>query len=333
MTAGHPDVTALDRFRTGELPEAEQASVADHVAGCEACAGALAELESFAAAVARAYAADRAVAAGEEPDWARVRERIAEGTAAGAGAPAPVGGAGREARARRPVWVRWGPQAAAAVVALLVLGVLWREGVQGPEDARRIAERQAPPVAAPEAPSPADRLAGTAPASEPGAREPGAPLAPGPPATEGDVARAETQAARDGVELEARARDREADFRRDAPGAAPEALADGVAQREERPADERAANERADDQDRANQAAKAAPAAARMAEAAALDPHDRFAVQAREALAASDTLSARRTLALWRDTLAPRDELDPALRDQADALADSLAAFLSGPRD
>jgi hypothetical protein len=82
-------------------------------------------------------------------------------------------------------------------------------------------------------------------------------------------------------------------------------------------------------QERANEADKAAPQMAQNEAAAYADPHDRFAIQARSALAAGDTLSARRTLALWRDTLAPRDELESALRRQAEALADSLAAFLS----
>lgn len=300
LPGGHPDESALDRWRTGELAAEERAQMAAHLDSCEACRRALAELEAFAAVVGRAYAADRELAAAEEPDWARVQARVAEGVAA----------SGREARARRSAWARWAPQAAAAVVALVVVGVLWREGVRGPEDARQIAQPSTSAVG--------ERVA--ADADEPSVLE-------------------EERDGADDLRDAAEAPGNEAQFRREA--AAEEALADRVApsrdmaapQEDARaaapaPADQNAQN--LEREERANEALKAAPEVARLGvEGVDVVPHHRFADQARAALAARDTVSARRTLALWRDTLAPRDELDSTFRRQAEALADSLAAFLA----
>jgi hypothetical protein len=318
LPGDHPDESALDRWRTGELAADDRARMVAHLEACEACRHALAELESFAAAVGRAYAADRELAAAEEPDWARVQARVAEGVAS-AGSP------GREARPRRSAWARWAPQAAAAVVALVVVGVLWREGVRGPEEAQRIA--------APETSAVGERAAVDA--DEPSSFEPESDTVE--PSEMGQET--ETLGRTRAAELEGADNRRDgAEFRGDA--VAEEALADRVAPSRDAdtpqegaraagppPAEREEANIQG--QERANEADKAAPQMAQNEAAAYADPHDRFASQARSALAAGDTLSARRTLALWRDTLAPRDELESALRRQAEALADSLAAFLS----
>jgi len=257
---GHLDDTTLDRWRTGELAEGERTRVAEHVERCEECARALAELEAFAGTVGRAYDADRAAADAQAPDMARLRERIEAATRA------------PDSAARRRAWTRWMPHAAAAVVALLVVGVLWREGFRAPEDAGRLARPESAAV---------ERA--LEPAATPAERDEAAPAprpeAPPPPA--------EYRQRQEGL---AKAREAEE--------AAPEA---------------QAADALAD-----------APAAG-----LAIDPHDRFATQAREALVDRDAAYARRTLSLWRDTLAPRDELAPALRRQAESLADSLAAFLA----
>ncbi len=307
MTEGmhtHLDDATLDRVRTGEIEEPERARAAQHVAACAECARRLADLEAFAALVGRAYAADRAEARGEEPDWARLRERVLDATRAGSPEAAAAG-----ARPGLPTrrWSRWAPQLAAAVVAALVLGVLWREGVRGPGDARRAveapmtAERQGP--AAAEEPAVAEEPAGAAPTD----------IAPPGPATALESRAGEAAQDRRGGQ----------EARQNAPSAPPPdfrardevAAAGAAAKAEEREAGRREAG--------------FADASA----ADALEPHDRFAVQARAALAAADTAAARRTLALWRDTLAARADLDSALRGQAESLADSLAAFLAHPRE
>jgi len=96
--AGHPEGWTLDRWRTGELAGPERERVAAHLAGCEACArtdGA----RGLRPSGGRVYAADRALAARAEPDWMRVRARIA-GATGSLPAPAAAG------RWRKPS--RWG---------------------------------------------------------------------------------------------------------------------------------------------------------------------------------------------------------------------------------
>ncbi len=81
-------------------------------------------------------------------------------------------------------------------------------------------------------------------------------------------------------------------------------------------------------EDRADDLAKARD------EDAALQPIERFRLEAREALAARDTAAARRALALWSDTLAPRGDTLDQFRDRVGrpgALADSLRALLESP--
>ena len=282
---GHLDDTTLDRWRTGELAEGERTRVAEHLERCEECARALAELEAFAGTVGRAYAADRAAADAQAPDMARLRERIEAATRA------------REFVARRRAWTRWMPHAAAAVVALLVVGVLWREGFRAPEDAGRLARPESAAV---------ER------ALE-GAAEPAAP-----PAGRDEAA---TSIAAERGEAAAPVRERDAAVPAPRPEAPPPPAE--YRQRQEELAKAREAEEAAPEAQAADALADA-PAAG-----LAVDPHDRFAARAREALAARDTAAARRTLALWRDTLSPRAELAPALRRQAESLADSLAAFLA----
>ncbi|MGH7563831.1 MAG: hypothetical protein ACREK5_05360, partial [Gemmatimonadota bacterium] len=56
---------------------------------------------------------------------------------------------------------------------------------------------------------------------------------------------------------------------------------------------------------------------------------ERFQRRARLALSEADSALVAGALAQWRDSLAPGEELPADLRRAAEALADSLAAFLA----
>jgi negative regulator of sigma E activity len=107
---------------------------------------ALADLASFAATVEKGYDAERALAAGSEPDWARVRQEIVARTSA------------KRAASRRGWLARHVPQTAAAVVAVLAVVIVVQQGVRGPEDASRVLrptqESERADVDGPETPPP-----------------------------------------------------------------------------------------------------------------------------------------------------------------------------------
>jgi hypothetical protein len=116
----------LDRYRTGELEEADRRRVEEHLGACAACAGELAGLGAFAATVRRAFDAAQAAGVSREPAWDRQRREILARTAE----PRSEGG-------WRDVLRQYAPQAAMAAVSLIVLGVLYREGVREFADAER----------------------------------------------------------------------------------------------------------------------------------------------------------------------------------------------------
>lgn len=119
----------LDAFRTGELAAADRVRVERHLARCAECAARLAEIESLARTATRAFAAGAGLASRAEPDWGRLRAAILARTVGPAPAPRP-----------RPSLLRFAPQAALAAMAVLVLGILAREGVRGPADLERALE-------------------------------------------------------------------------------------------------------------------------------------------------------------------------------------------------
>jgi len=125
-TSGNGHVVALlDQYRTGELSDEQRRQVKVHLEVCGDCTAALADLAAFAATVEKGYDAERALAAGSEPDWARVRQEIVARTAA------------KRAASRRGWLARHVPQTAAAVVAVLAAAVVVQQGVRGPEDVSR----------------------------------------------------------------------------------------------------------------------------------------------------------------------------------------------------
>lgn len=63
--------------------------------------------------------------------------------------------------------------------------------------------------------------------------------------------------------------------------------------------------------------------------AAEAEPLSRFEMRARYAIAESDTLAANAALEFWNDSLGGGDDLEPADRERAQALADSLASLLA----
>ena len=125
-TSGNEHVVALlDRYRTGELSDEQRHQVEAHLEVCGDCMAALADLAAFAATVEKGYDAERALAAGSEPDWARVRQEIVARTSA------------KRAASRRGWLARHVPQTTAAVVAVLAVVIVVQQGLRGPEDASR----------------------------------------------------------------------------------------------------------------------------------------------------------------------------------------------------
>lgn len=284
----------LDAWRTGELEGPRAAEVEAHLESCPACRDALAELEAFAATVEAGYRDSEAGRA--EPDWAASRAAIVARTSARPGR--------RTARL-----LRWVPQLALVLVAVVAIGVLVEEGVRGPEDVgpafeRSAAERSAPPAPATEG----EALEGTA--REPRANEDAVrvePL-PGPSPTEPS---AETDAAQPMANVPPPPPADRDDLAAGAPGARDEA---GAAVREEAevPAQE----------------AARAPETRAAAAQKALPAPERFRRRADEALDARDTTLAKAALSLWADTVRA-SELSDAERERLEALADRLADFLA----
>lgn len=316
----------LDRYRTGELDEAARRRVEAHLAACADCARELTELEAFSATMARAFEAGRQLAAPSEPAWDRQRRRIVART--------------MEDSRLHEGWARvlrqYAPQAAMAVIALIALGVLYREGVRGPGEAERRLQE----------PAPAPSLAKTAgPARETGPQAAGAPEAAPQPRAE---AHARILGAPAPAEETQAANEAEGAMKEE-PGAArpvPSAPRGFAAGREKAPAEARvkppapaAAEPRRDetDEDRAKAmagrtaaAAPHAPADLAQSPLKHMDELRRLDFRAHRALASSDTAEAARVLAFWRDSLQGRGDLDPERMRAAAALVDSLAALVGG---
>lgn len=281
----------LDAWRTGELQPAEGERIETHLAGCERCREELAALEPLAATFERGFVAGRRQAEDLEPDWAAQRAAIVARTS---GRPPAAG-------RRRAFW-RWAPQLAAAAVAAIVIGVVWREAGEEPD-------RVETPVAS---------RSGMEPVISAGAEE---------RAGADDSPRAEAR------EADARLRDRAAAPVPAAPPAEdrlaePRAADLAAAKAGARPEDEAGEALEKEDLGRQEQAANAAALADRAEPSREefADDLGRFERAASSALAARDTLAARRALVLWSDTLAPR--LDGAAAGPV-ALADSLEAMLA----
>lgn len=275
-SVSHPDEPTLDRYRTGELEGEEREQLEAHLETCEACRARLSGLEAFSDRVGEAYGASRRAA--PRPDWETQRASILDRI--------------DEPAVRRGPWTRvrrWAPQLAAAAIAVLVVGVLWQEGIRGPDDAQRAVrstriEREVPITGTgPAAPEADDR----APREE-------------PPVPAGLGERAD--ASDDGAPEETQERSRDA------------VLTDEVERR--RAVGQGARPERQEEV--AGMRAETAPAPAA----------ERFEGRARDALAKRDADSAREALAFYRDSVEPA-ALDSVHADTLRALADSLAAWLA----
>ncbi|MGH7571264.1 MAG: zf-HC2 domain-containing protein [Gemmatimonadota bacterium] len=319
----------LDRYRTGELDAAGRRRVEAHLEGCEGCRSALADLEAFATTVERAYAAEATARAAErEPDWGRLRAAIVGRTSA------------RKHASRRSWLARHAPQTAVAVVAVVALGVVWQQGIRGPEDAERALQSERPAALSDRDASPAERSAA---ASRPQSPEPATtartePDRVQPAQDEGPVRKGEA-AEPLGDELENREGARQQkDARPTAqkPAPAGEAIG-GKADAAAAGARDDSAVSRARFEARADSnvvADEPAPVVGEIAvtgqnEAASPPDLERFQRRARVALSEADSALAADALAQWRDSLASGDDLPTELRRAAEALADSLAAFLA----
>jgi hypothetical protein len=299
----------LDAFRTGELAEADRVRVERHLERCDACARRLAELEVFASAVGRGFRAGIAGGAIPEPDWGAQRRAILERTVG----PRPA--------RQRAIWLRYAPQVGLAVLALVVLGVLVREGVRGPADLERRLEksplksmegapsaasaRGAAGKAAPVSPAPTDRTSAAAEGAEGKELERGAAGAwQGEPRPRGAAGNAAPEVAGFATPP---AGGREADLAKAEPQAAPPPEeAPPFPSVEKAPPGE-------------EPQAAAGPGAPRM------DVLQRLDFYARRALASGDSLVVGRALAFWRDSVAGRTDLDPGRKRAAAALVDTLA--------
>ncbi len=309
----------LDRYRTGELDAADRRRVETHLEECPGCRSALVSLEDFSRTVERAYAAE-AAGLEREPDWERMRASIAARTTA---------------PPRRPWLARHVPQAAAAVVALVALGVLWQQGIRSPEEADRALRTERPPAFSDRDASSADRSSG---ALGPGVAEHdttvGAELDRLQPAQ--DEARLTKRDAAEalGDAVEHREGARQQNVARAAPQKpAPVAEAiEGKAEAAAAGARDDSAVSRARFEARAdsNVVAAEAPVFADEIEITDQAPElERFQSRARLALSAGDSALAAAALAQWRDSLSAGEDLPPDLRRAAEALADSLAVFLA----
>ena len=118
----------LDAWRTDELEPAERARVDAHLTECERCRAELSALGPLTAALERGMEARRRSATELEPDWAAQRAAIVARTS----------GRARAGPGERHAFWRWAPQAALAAVAVIVIGVVWRETApeSPPEPAR-----------------------------------------------------------------------------------------------------------------------------------------------------------------------------------------------------
>ncbi len=339
----------LDAFRTGELAAADRVRVERHLARCAECAARLAEIESLARTATRAFAAGAGLASRAEPDWGRLRAAILARTVGPAPAPRP-----------RPSLLRFAPQAALAALAVLVLGILAREGVRGPADLEQALKKsddsaRANAPAAPGGPEgkpgPAGALSGALSRERSELRddevEQFRPAQPqGRPSTPEGAGFPEAQPANEAPApaLESRTK----------PFAEPPA-AEGAPRGERRRAaeaappgvsvDARARNQTAKTAeaeapaaaaDKADFAGKEAPQPAdslgREADLAAVAPPlalmdalQRIDLYARKAIASGNAEDRARALGFWRDSVATRADLDATRKRAAAALVDSLA--------
>jgi hypothetical protein len=338
----------LDAFRTGELAEADRVRVERHLARCAECAARLAEIESLARTATRAFAAGAGLASRAEPDWGRLRAAILARTVGPAPAPRP-----------RPSLRRFAPQVALAALAVLVLGILAREGVRGPADLERAlkksddsARANAPAVpGGPEGkPGPEEALSGALSRERSDLRDKGEQVAQSRRQPEAEPSTQEgqhmLQAPMPTGEPEGQLDSRTEGFR---PHAAEEKAArkEVAPEAEARPSAARAQGEKAGDRmaetaqtgapaaaDEAdfagNEAPRPADAVGRDADLAAVAPTlmdalQRIDLYARKALASGSAEDRARALDFWRDSVATRGDLDPARKRAAAALVDSLA--------
>lgn len=339
-TTGNDHVVALlDQYRTGELSDGQRRHVEAHLEVCGDCMAALADLGAFASTVEKGYEAERALTAESEPDWARVRHEIIARTSA------------KRARWRRGWLAHHVPQTAAAVVAVLAVVIVVQQGVRGPEDVSR-ALRSA---------ESSDRAEVDGPDTGPPASGPRSSEVDAVGALESETENLEPNTARQGQEEAFDEADRADDLRenqiavdreipavgeiehaaepkrgvfRDQVGQAkPDAATPPPPDEEEALKDGYYRQKPAAGED--GKVAEGEPAAVADKLEAQIDvdaeakPLSRFEVRARYAITKSDTLAANAALEFWHDSLAAGADLEPADRDRAQALADSLASLLA----
>lgn len=145
---GHPTPGELAAYHAGELTEEGEGQIQDHLTICEECARLLLSLSEF-----EQYRPEPEPAGGGDPSaaaWLRFRERLHEEKEAAA--PAQEQEETRTAvlplqRRRVPIWQRplvaW---AAAAVLALIVVGLEMRMGALREENRRLIATQPSTPI-------------------------------------------------------------------------------------------------------------------------------------------------------------------------------------------
>jgi anti-sigma factor RsiW len=125
MSCTHASDETLTLYYYDELRGEERARFAAHMAGCEACARALAEMEEVRLALA-----DRASVRRGEGDWERFMTRLDRAIAAGANQDGPgvAAVATFPTQAARPHLTRYPALAvAAALVMGVALGLLWQQ--------------------------------------------------------------------------------------------------------------------------------------------------------------------------------------------------------------
>ena len=308
--AGH--VTALlDLYRTGELDPPVRERVAAHLAGCETCARDLSSLEAFSGVVSRGLAASRALRGDAAPDAAGARRR---------GVISRIAEADRRGARWFPAGLpRWAPQALAAAVGAIALGVLLRQGVWPPGR---------------ETPADSDRPAvvATVP-SEAGERTAADGF--------GDEADAETMQKESDASGRAGGALREHSDEISVDAAAPRNAAPGLAAEAREGVEQRAGEDRLAAPPEAREEAPPEP----LAEDSALERADEVAAgggrspgerlladfvrRAHAALAVRDGAAADEALDLWSDSLAGRSDVAPRRMEAAETLADSLADLVA----